>query len=444
MDFFGREQELALLEKSWEAVEKKARMVVITGRRRIGKTFLSLVYTRDKPHLYLFIAKKTEILLCQEFVKQIQEFFNIPVIGELKAFREVFTLLLELALTRKFVLIIDEIQEFLTINPSIFSEIQDLWDRYLSKSKIQLIMMGSIYSLMHKIFEDSHEPLFGRADRILQLKPFTISQLKRILELHGQKGQSEPLFNYYLLTGGVPKYVELLLTEGVFEEKEILDFVLSENSPFLHEGKNVLIEEFGKEYGIYFSILELIAGGKTSRTAIESILQKEIGGYLDRLEDYYGVLEKIRPISSKPQGRTVKYRMKDIFLRFWFSFLYRNWTAVETSNFSYIKQVLSASLSTYKGPILEDFFRRFFAETQEFNHIGSYWEHDNTNEIDLVMINDQQKRIVIGEVKLNKSRIRFSELKKKSEKLLLNYPGYTPEYLALGLEDVLNNHRPTV
>lgn len=250
-------------------------------------------------------------------------------------------------------------------------------------------------------------------------------------------GQAGPLFNYYLLTGGVPKYVELLLTEGVFEAKEIFDFVFSENSPFLFEGKNVLIEEFGKEYGIYFSILELIAGGKTSRSAIESILQKDIGGHLERLEVTYGVLEKFRPIHSKPQGRIIKYRLKDIFLRFWFFFIYRNWTAVETSNFSYIRQILDASLPTYKGAILEEFFRHLFAETQSFNQIGSYWEHDNTDEIDLVMINDLQKRIVIGEVKLNKSRIRLSELKKKSGKLLLNYPGYTPEYLTLGFEDIL-------
>ncbi|MBA3603588.1 MAG: ATP-binding protein [Parachlamydiaceae bacterium] len=223
MDFYGREQELALLEKIWNTVEKKARMVVITGRRRIGKTLLSLVYSKGKLHLYLFISKKYEILLCQEFVKQIKGVFNVPVIGEeLKTFREVFTLLLEIGKTLPFILIIDEIQEFLNINSSIFSDIQELWDRYLSESKIQLIMMGSIYSLMYRIFEDSKEPLFGRADRIIQLKPFTIAQLKSILEINGRGNEANVLFNYYLLTGGVPKYVEQFLTEGVFEENAIL------------------------------------------------------------------------------------------------------------------------------------------------------------------------------------------------------------------------------
>src|SRR5205807_147304 len=84
MDFYGRESELASLEKIWLTVEKKARMVVITGRRRVGKTLLSMHYVKNKPHLYLFIAKKTEILLCQEFVSLIKETFKkIPVIGEI-------------------------------------------------------------------------------------------------------------------------------------------------------------------------------------------------------------------------------------------------------------------------------------------------------------------------------------------------------------------------
>lgn len=434
MDFYGREGELALLEKIWGSVQAKARMVVITGRRRVGKTLLSMVYVKDKPHLYLFVAKKTEVLLCQEFIQLIRESFDVPVIGEITSFRDIFTLLLEIGTKQPFVLVIDEIQEFLNINPALFSDMQQLWDRYLFKSKVQLILMGSIYSLMHKIFEDSHEPLFGRADRILRLKPFTIAQLHAILKKHGRE-DIKTLFNYYLVSGGVPKYVEQLLTEGVFNEAEIYEFILSENSPFLNEGKNVLIEEFGKEYGMYFSILELIATGKSSRSEIESILQKDIGGYLERLESYYGIIRKFRPIHAKPQSKMVRYRIEDLFLKFWFRFIFREWTAIETANFPYVQQILNRDLSTYKGGILEDFFRSLFAESKQFNEIGSYWEQDNTNEIDLVAVNALQKRIIIAEIKLNRERILEGGLKKKAEKLLRHYPGYSPEYLSLSLED---------
>jgi len=435
MDFFAREGELALLEKVWNTVQKKARMVVITGRRRIGKTLLSMVYVKDKPHIYLFIAKKTEVLLCQEFIKIIKEKFDIPVIGDIISFRDIFTLLLEIGKTQPFVLIIDEIQEFLHINPSVFSDMQKLWDEYLFKSKVQLILMGSIFSLMHKIFEDSHEPLFGRADRILRLKPFTISQLNAILKCYG-KSDAHTLFNYYLVSGGVPKYVEQLLTEKVFGENEIYEFIFSENSPFLDEGKNVLIEEFGKEYGVYFSILELIAVGKTSRSEVESILQRDIGGYLERLENYYGIIKKVRPIHAKPQSKTMKYRIKDPFLKFWFRFIFHERTAIETANFTYALQALTRDISVYKGGVLESFFRNLFIESKQFNEVGSYWEHDNSNEIDLVAVNDLQKRIVIAEIKLNKKKISKEGLLKKSEKLLRNYPGYATDYLALSLQDI--------
>ena len=83
-------------------------------------------------------------------------------------------------------------------------------------------------------------------------------------------------------------------------EQSIIDFILSPGSPLLDEGKDVLIEEFGKEYGIYFSILELISSGKTSRSEIESVLQKDIGGYLDRLDKDYAVINKFKPINAKP------------------------------------------------------------------------------------------------------------------------------------------------
>ena len=228
------------------------------------------------------------------------------------------------------------------------------------------------------------------------------------------------------------------LCNKAFREKDIFNFVLSEHSPFLEEGKNVLIEEFGKEYGMYFSILELIAVGKTSRSEIESILQKDIGGYLERLEDYYGLIEKFRPILAKPQSKVVKYRIKDLFLKFWFRFIYRNWSAVETSNFTYVKEALQRNLNSYKGTILESYFRSLFIESKQFNQVGSYWERGNVNEIDLIAINDLEKRIVLVEIKLKKDRIRIEGIKKKAEKLLHHYQDYRQEFLAVSLEDTYN------
>ncbi len=437
MDFFGRKAELKLLEESYKRKDKSAQMVVITGRRRMGKTMLSLHYTQNKPHLYLFVAKKSEPLLCQEFITQITTQlpgFTIPVFGEITQFKDIFALLLEIAKKHPFVLIVDEFQEFYHINPSVYSDLQKLWDLNKFESKIQVLFLGSIHSLMHKIFEESKEPLFGRPDRMIHLRPFSIEDMSIILKDQHQESL-EVLFNYYMLTGGTPKYIDLFLSEKAFSFDQIIDFVLSENSPFLSEGKNLLIEEFGKEYGTYFSILELISVGKTGRSEIESVLQKDVGGFLEKLEKDYFVINRYKPIHAKPESKLIKYKIKDHFLRFWFRYIYRNRTAVETGNFAYIRRVLENDISTFSGYTLEQFFQDLFANSHQYNQIGSYFEQDHTNEIDLVAINDLDKKMVIAEVKRNKKRIRLEELKQKAKKLLQSYPDYSVEYLALSLSD---------
>lgn len=436
MEFHHRKQELALLNLTYQQSTTAARMVVITGRRRVGKTVLALKHVQDKPHLYLFVGRKAENLLCGEFIKQIQETFpETPIYGEVREFKEVFRILLNIAKKQRFVLILDEFQEFTNINPAVYSDMQNLWDLNKAESKMQLLLLGSVYSLMHKIFQDSKEPLFGRADRLFKLRPFLPHELYQILQEYGHPDIST-LFAYYIYTSGMPKYVELLLAHDIFNEEAIINFILSEGSPLLDEGKNVLIEEFGKEYGFYFSILELIAAGKTARSEIESNLQKDIGGYLERLDTYYAVLAKYKPITAKPNAKTLKYYIKDNFLLFWFRFIFRNRTAIETGNFDYVKKLVLRDLNTYKGKLLERLYYELFAASHQYNMLGSYWERDGLNEIDLIAINDLEKRLVIAEIKLNHDKISLATLKLKASQLVENYPGYQIDYLGLSLKDV--------
>jgi hypothetical protein len=87
---------------------------------------------------------------------------------------------------------------------------------------------------------------------------------------------------------------------------------------------------------------------------------------------------------------------------------------------------------------LENFFHDLFADSGKYNHIGSYWERGNQNEIDLVAINEMKKEIVIAEIRTNISRANIKALKQKSMRLLATYPGYKPEWLLLGLDNAEN------
>jgi len=434
MRFYNREKELAKLDQLEHSSKDSSKMTVLVGRRRIGKT--KLIKEAHPSQIYFFVSRKSETLLCEEFVSIIQDQLNIKVHGRFEKFPVLFEYLMELTKTTPFTLIIDEFQEFLSINPSVYSELQNIWDNYKDTTKMNLILCGSIYSLMKKIFEDKKEPLFGRADLKIYLKPFSIVTLKEILEENYPAYTSDDLLSFYILTGGVAKYVELFINNQAFTLESQLDLIFDDFSMLLDEGKNLLIEEFGKDYTTYFSILALIASSKTSRPEIESILEKNAGGHLDRLEKEYTIIKKVRPIFSKEGGRIIKYEITDNFFNFWFRFIYKHRSAIEIENFDYVKNIIKRDYTTFSGPFLEKYFREKLKLSNEFTLIGNYWEKGNQNEIDIVAVNDEHKTILIAEVKRNKNRISLEQLESKSKKLLDRKKGYTASFIAYSLDDV--------
>ena len=435
MKFYNREDELGILKRADKLKEKQAIMTMLIGRRRVGKTTLALQPFSSHQTLYFFVAKKNEALLCEEFSQEISSKLDIKIVGEIKKFEVLFEYLLELGKTQTFTIIVDEFQEFYKINSSIYSSIQKLWDLHKNESKIHFIACGSVYSLMKKIYEDKKEPLFGRADFKIDLKPLKLSVLKEILQDYDSYTPKN-LLDFYVLTGGVAKYIELFVLYESLDEQRMIDEIVKQNSLFLDEGKNRLIEEFGKEYGTYFSILSLIASSKTSKTEIESILEKNISGHLNRLEYDYSIIKSIKPMGAKVNAKVQKYEIVDNFLAFWFRFIYKYSSLVEAESYERLKSIIARDFSTFKGKFLEKLFIELLKEKQIYTSIGNYWERGNQNEIDIVAIDEIDKKILLCEVKLSKKRLNYEELVKKSVKLLEKYKTYDVEYRLLSLEDI--------
>jgi AAA+ ATPase superfamily predicted ATPase len=437
MKFYNREKELELLSSIKERSVTDAQMTVVVGRRRIGKTsLLKKAFKDEETALYLFVTKKNEILICEEFKEEIERKLQVKTYGLIAHFKDLFQYLMELSETRNFTLIIDEFQEFYSVNPSVYSEMQNIWDSYKGKSKINLILCGSVYSLMKNIFENSKEPLFARATERIHLKPFNVNTLKEILADNYPKFKAEDLLAIYTFTGGVAKYVELLVNKKAFTLAKILDEIFRENSLFIDEGRNVLIEEFGKDYATYFSILSLIASSKTSRSEIESILEISVGGYLERMDNDFNLIQKVRPMFSKPGGRNIKYAIVDNFLNFWFRFIYKYQSAVEIGNYEYLRTIVERDYPTYTGKILERYFTEKFATQHLYSAIGTYWEKGNQNEIDIIAVNDFEKTVLVAEVKRKKENISIPLLQEKGKNLQSHLKGYTFEYQGLSMADM--------
>lgn len=436
MKFYNRTKELEILARNFEQSKKSACFTVMVGRRRIGKTSLLLESVKGQKYLYLFVSRKNETLLCEQFQKDAGIALGIQIFGSIIRFKDLFEQLLIFATKKHYTLIIDEFQEFDNVNSSIFSDIQNLWDQYKDKAKINFIASGSIYSMMMKIFENRKEPLFGRLTSKITLQPFVVSVIKEILSDYNPEYTSEDLLCLYLLTGGVPKYLDLLMEAEAVTKSKMLDMATSPDSPFIGEGKDLLVSEFGKEYGTYFSILQLIASGKTKQSEIDSIINKNTGAYLVNLEKEYSLITRNKPMFSKPESRKTRWTLNDNYLHFWFRFVYPNQSLVEMEKHELLREYIDKNYEQYSGLILEKYFRAKIAEEQRVTAIGSYWDSKGKNEIDLIALNDLDKTAIVAEVKRNTKKIDLKLLQTKADSIKKELSKYKVELNGFSMDDM--------
>lgn len=440
MKFYNRINELAELERIRNlSFNDYSRMTVVTGRRRIGKTSLVMKSVEYTPTVYLFVGRKNEATLCAEFAPAIASSLDTFVPEGIQSFRSLFQYLMELATQRSFNLVIDEFQEFYNINESVFSDMQNIWDSYRKKTHMNLIVSGSVYSLMQKIFQNSKEPLFGRADNIIKLAVFDIVTLKKIMQDYYPQYSNDDLLSIYTFTGGIPKYIELFCDNDMLDVDRMIEFMVRENSPFIEEGKNLLIEEFGKNYATYFSILSAISGGINTQPKIESALgNKSIGGQLKRLIEDYNIIVRQRPVFSKEGTQAVRYEIQDNFIRFWFNYFDRHRSLIEIKNFQGLRKIIKADFPTYSGLMLERYFKQKLAESFQFREIGSWWGLKNEqNEIDIVALKLQKNQALVAEVKRRKKNFKPDLFAAKVEHLQHKaLAKYTIETALLSLEDM--------
>lgn len=440
MKFYNRTSELAELKRIQKlSFSDHSRLTVVTGRRRIGKTSLIMKAVEDSPVVYLFVGRKNEATLCAEYIPLISQTLNVYIPNEIKTFRSLFQYMMELATRTEFNLIIDEFQEFYNINESIYSDIQDIWDQYRKKSRMNLIVSGSSYPLMQKIFQNYKEPLFGRADNIIKLSAFNLSTLKEIMHDYRPEYTNDDLLALYTFTGGVPKYIELFCDNDSLRVDEMINFMIRENSSFIDEGKNLLIEEFGKNYATYFSILSAISGGINTQPGIEAALgEKSIGGQIKRLIEDYNIITRQRPILAKEGTQAVRYDITDNFIRFWFNYFDRHRSMIEIKNYIGLQGIVKSNYPTYSGKTLEMYFKQQFAETYQYRAIGSWWELKNgENEIDIVALKLEKNQAIVAEVKRQRKNFKPELLATKVEHLKNKVlPKYEIETICLSLEDM--------
>ncbi|AKI96647.1 ATP-binding protein [Kosmotoga pacifica] len=409
MKFFDRIQESEFL-KSFEKRNKK-QMIIMYGRRRIGKTTLLRRVFPDAT--YFFVDTRSSETLLADFSKQI-------FAGRFENWENFFRFLLK----NNSVIIMDEFQNFLKVDPSVFSILQKVWDE--TESKVLFILCGSYAGMMKKIFLDAKEPLFGRSDYQIQLKPFSFLDTYKMLKEFGYTFEEAVI--WYSILGGVPKYL-WYLEESNRIDKKIYSLFFSDFGPLREEGKTLLIGEFGKEHPGYFAVLQAI--GTNDRELGEIIdrtgmVRTKAMKYLNELTNHYSITEKVDNFLSGAR-RGARYRIKDNFLGFWFRFVYSNQNMVEFNPEAALAFVLS-NLQTRVGLVFEEVVKSLLPLFHKEGiipavplKVGKHWgkipgTKNESYEIDLIA--DCGKELLIFECKWqNKpvTRKAVTDFLKKSE-----------------------------
>lgn len=436
MKFYGRNQEIIRLLQLDKQSCKTSVFTLLLGRRRTGKTTLVRHAFHDKQLLYFFVSSKTEAMICKEFQQSIESGLGLHIYGQVDKFSTLLRELMIYSEQHHLTLMIDEFQRLYDINPTIMSEIQDVWDSHKDRSHIHMIACGSVYSMMLKIFRDKKEPLFGRATAEIRLQPFSTELLKQILSDNNPNYTPEDLLMLYTISGGIAKYVELLIDTGATNKEAMIDAVCKNGSVFLNEGSELLVGEFGKRYQVYFSILELIANGMTSQSQIDSVLGTNTGRYLNTLEEEYNLIQKVRPLFAKPNSHGIKFALHDNFLTFWFRFIESNRSLVEMGKMDLLKEIIHKDYTQFSGLMLERYFRQMYAEKERTTEVGRWWNTRSEDEIDMIAIERLDKHVTIAEVKRNASKINLAETKERFANIRSHFRGYEVNFIALSLDNM--------
>ena len=430
--FIGREKELKFLQDKYE--EKKGQMIVLYGRRRVGKTETLREFCKNKPHIFYSCTQSTDRVQLSKFSKHIFR-EDIPAkqyISEFADWESAFHAILDLPYgEEKKLIVIDEFPYMCKGNSSIPSILQNLWDAELKDANVMIILCGSAMSFIEKELLAEKNPLYGRATGIYKMNEMGFYDAARFFPNYSEK---DKVLTYAVL-GGIPHYLNQFNKEIDLAEN-IKRNILTKGSVLYSEVDFLLHQEL-RETPIYNSIIEAVALGSTKlndisqKSLVESTSKTSV--YLKNLIEL-GIVEREFSVDTgtKEKANTNRgtYRLTDNFFRFWYAFGFANLSQLEDGDVDGVYEyIVKPALHEFAAFTFEDICREFVRELQKKNALPfrytkmGRWTGKTTirdknaengmriaeTEIDLMGIGKDAKEYLVGECKFKNSPFAYSE-----------------------------------
>ncbi len=422
MEFIGRKEESSILEDEYG---KRSSLVIIYGRRRVGKTALIDNFLRNKVNsLYFLAIEESSPLNLERFSSSVSKLLGIPS----AMFRDWESALDAATKGRKTVVAIDEFQYLAQADPALPSVFQHAWDTILSKRGVMLILCGSFIGMMEKYTLNYSSPLYGRRTASIKLGPLTFSDVCSV-----SKGIAyRSLVERYAVTGGVPRYMEIM--NGTSLEEDVRRHIFSRNG-ILHEEPLFLLKDEVKDPVNYISILRTIAAGNRKVSDIAGRMEvpsNRLSPYLSTLTDME-ILERAVPVTENNPERCRNgiYRIKDGLIGFWFAFVYPYMEYLDKGHADAAMENFRARFDeSFASFAFENICREIAAnELKGYRKTGSYWDRDT--EIDVVAVDPDGRRIFAGECKFRREEkvtVKVLESLKAKCAKVRDFEGYSLEY----------------
>lgn len=430
--FIGRKSELQFLEDKY--LEDKGQLIVLYGRRRVGKTETLREFAKGKPHIFFSCTQTTDRMQLAKFSRQILR-ENIPArqyITEFSDWEKAFSSISTLPYgEKKKLVIIDEFPYMCKGNHSIPSILQNLWDIELKDRNVMIILCGSAMSFIEKELLAEKNPLYGRATGIYKMKAMGFYDAIKFFPDYSAKDKVA----VYSVLGGVPHYLKQFHSNMTVGEN-IKKNILAKGSVLYSEAEFLLHQEL-RETPIYNSIIEAVALGNTKLNDIsqKSLIEdtSKTSVYLKNLIEL-GIIEREFSVDAaiKEKANTHRgiYRLTDNFFRFWYAFGFANLSQLEDGDVDGVYQYLvKPCLHEFIAYSFEDICREFVRELQKKNALPfryskmGRWMGKTTvrdagaksgmrlahTEIDLLGINAKTKEYLVGECKFKNTLFSYSE-----------------------------------
>ncbi len=401
--FVDREEELRVLRERLRS--DRFELVVIYGRRRVGKTRLVLESVRGSEYVY-YLAVEGDNL---RYFKRVAS----KVVPELRYSMEDWESYFNFLKGR--VVIIDEFPNLIREDPRVVSVFQRVVDTVLKGTRTKLILLGSSVSMMSSRVLSYRSPLYGRRTASIKLGPLKFHHLRGFFP----RVSWEELVEIYGLTGGVPYYIEKVRPPFW----EWLERELRRPDTFLKDEVDFLMKYEFSDVSTYKKILEAIALGRNTPKEIREYLRmrhSDITPYLRNLVETGFIIREV-PVTEGPKSRRGRYYVADNFTAFWFRYIYPNLSAIEEGVFD-VSEVRE-DYPNYLGWVFEKVGRQLLTELSKRGElpfkptrIGRWWYKDL--EVDIVALNRRRRKALLVEVKWGKLNEKdISRIKSKLERI---------------------------